>query len=184
MSSWGYKFEQHLTAADPGSRPDIRQPVNENEEFCCMFRSRVGGLSLVYGAEMDAYTGGSAVPPGDPLSPDRFVEMKTSREVETDKQARTFRRFKTLKWWAQSFLVGTPEVLCGWRDDDGVVWRLETFKVKDLPKAGEEWRPNICFNFLTALLQELQARLAGDGLDTVWEVAANPDTSDFTNPPR
>ena len=30
-------------------------PVNENEEFCCIFRSRLGGQSIVYGAEMDAY---------------------------------------------------------------------------------------------------------------------------------
>ena len=36
------------------------------------------------------------------------------------------------------------------------VWRLESFKVKDLPKAGEEWKPNICFNFLTALLAQLK----------------------------
>ena len=31
------------------------QPVNENEEFCCIFRSRLGGHSIVYGAEMDGF---------------------------------------------------------------------------------------------------------------------------------
>ena len=31
------------------------EPVNENEEFCCVFRSRLGGHSIVYGAEMDGF---------------------------------------------------------------------------------------------------------------------------------
>ena len=30
-------------------------PVNENEEFCCLFRTRLGSHSIVYGAEMDGY---------------------------------------------------------------------------------------------------------------------------------
>ena len=29
--------------------------MNENEEFCCIFRSRLGGQSVVYGAEMDGF---------------------------------------------------------------------------------------------------------------------------------
>ena len=28
---------------------------NENEEFCCVFRSRLGAQSIVYGAEMDGF---------------------------------------------------------------------------------------------------------------------------------
>ena len=61
MSSWGYKFEQYIL-------DDLRKeneerfnehrklpPVNENEEFCCLFRTRLGMHSVVYGAEMDGY---------------------------------------------------------------------------------------------------------------------------------
>ena len=29
--------------------------MNENEEFCCVFRSRLGAQSIVYGAEMDGF---------------------------------------------------------------------------------------------------------------------------------
>jgi len=173
MSSWGYKFEQYLSTPTPGTSPDTSEPVNESEEFCCVFRSRVGGLSMVYGAEMDAYTSVKELDRREHLSPDKFVEMKTSREVENDRQARTFRRFKLLKWWAQSFLVGTPEVLCGWRDDDGVVWRLESFTVRNIPKAGEGWQPNVCFNFLTSVLTKLR-EVVEEGLDKVWELSYNP----------
>ena len=36
-------------------------------------------------------------------------------------------RFKLIKWWAQSYLVAIPEIVCGFRDNDGVVHRLESF---------------------------------------------------------
>ena len=60
---------------------------------------QVGGLSLVYGAEMDAYESQEEVQSGDHrLKPEKFVEMKRSRIVENERQDRTFRRFKILKW--------------------------------------------------------------------------------------
>jgi len=42
-----------------------------------------------------------------------------------------------MKWWIQSFIVGIPTILCGYRDDNGMVTDLETFDVKDLRKNGE-----------------------------------------------
>lgn len=39
-----------------------------------------------------------------------------------------------MKWWAQSFLVGIPQIVVGYRDDDGIVSRLETIEVKQLRK--------------------------------------------------
>jgi len=173
MSSWGYKFEQYLTSSTPQAPPDTSAPVNENEEFCCLFRSKVGGMSLVYGAEMDAYDSWRKVDSEEKMKPENFVEMKTSRVVENERQDRTFRRFKILKWWAQSFLVGTQEVLCGWRDDNGMVWNLESFKVKELPKLGVDWKPNVCFNFLAALLARLMEAVE-EGLDSVAEVRYEP----------
>ncbi len=59
MCSWGYKFEERLMGDTPGeasSRPSSNtssKPVNEAEEFCCVFRTRLGKHSVVYGAEMD-----------------------------------------------------------------------------------------------------------------------------------
>ena len=99
----------------------------------------------MYGAEMDAYQATNMLGERDNLDPEKFLEMKTSRELETDRQERNFRRYKQLKWWAQSFLVGTKQVLCGWRDDQGVVDRLQLFKVRDLPKSAVEWKaiPNL-----------------------------------------
>ena len=40
-SLFRYKFEQYLTSTTPKASPDTSVPVNENEEFCCLFRSKV-----------------------------------------------------------------------------------------------------------------------------------------------
>jgi RAT1-interacting protein len=42
-----------------------------------------------------------------------------------------------MKWWAQSFIVGIPKIVVGYRDDDGVVSRLKTIEVKQLPKESQ-----------------------------------------------
>ena len=42
-------------------------------------------------------------------------------------------RYKLMKWWAQSFLVGVPKIVCGFRDDDGLVKSLQPFKTATIP---------------------------------------------------
>ena len=39
-------------------------------------------------------------------------------------QERTLKKFKQIKWWCQSFLVGVPKIVCGFRDGDGVVEKV------------------------------------------------------------
>ena len=39
------------------------------------------------------------------------------------------------KWWAQSWLVGIPVVVCGYRDNEGIVKSLEAFQVADMPRS-------------------------------------------------
>lgn len=91
MSSWGYKFEQLMTSPNPGECPNTEAPVDENEEFCCLFRTRICGTSIVYGAEMDAYKANRRLNEGEVLNPDKFVEMKTSRMIDNERQDRSFR---------------------------------------------------------------------------------------------
>lgn len=44
------------------------------------------------------------------------------------------RKFKTKKWWCQSFLAGVDTILCGFRDDNGIVEELKLISVSELPK--------------------------------------------------
>lgn len=52
-------------------------------------------------------------------------------------------RFKLLKWWAQSFLVGIPRVLCGFRDDDGKVGTIEELSVREMPHRAKVGTPAV-----------------------------------------
>ena len=93
-----------MTSAAPGVDPDTESPVNENEEFCCLFRTRIEDISLVYGAEMDAYKSETRkFDENDPtklLNPDKFVELKTSRIIENQRQDRNFRYKILLKYFS------------------------------------------------------------------------------------
>ena len=176
MSSWGYKFEQFMCADEDGLDTDVNrrpanpEPVVESEEFCCVYRTRLGPHSIVFGAEMDAIqprSDGEVI--GDKetidLNEDTFVELKTSRNIEHEGQERSFCRFKLLKWWCQSFLVGIPEVICGFRDDDGLVHTITQFDMKDIVRKGSEyWKPNVCMAFLSDLLGHI-SRVMSDKAD-------------------
>ena len=81
-----------------------------------------------------------------------FIELKTSRMIDNKRLASSFAQYKALKWWAQSFLVGIRKILCGFRDDDGIVSQLEDYPIQKLPEMGKNWMPNVCMNFLNALL--------------------------------
>lgn len=155
-SAWGYKFEQFLTAPEPGGTPTPEAPTNEKEEFCSVVRTRLGkSHSLVYGAEVDAVDAKLVEQkPHLKHSTQRYVEMKTSRRVDNQRQHENLIKFKAIKWWAQSHLIGIPRVICGFRNDDGIVESLESYNLPDLVKMGDRyWKPEDMLTFLDNFLQ-------------------------------
>lgn len=160
MSAWGLKFEQYVTSDTPHGIPHINNAVNTNEEFGSVVRSRLEHHSLVYGAEVDCI---------DPTSPDenKYVELKTSRVIQAQRQYENFCKFKLIKWWAQSFLIGISKVVCGFRDDNGVVLKLQDYPVLDMPAMAKSalqnpWKPAVCFNFLNEFLNFVKSVVTED----------------------
>lgn len=151
---WGFKFEQYMSTDQPGCPPDVDMPVKEGEEFCCLFRTKLNDRRLIYGAEMDAVT--SEVPLEDCLEDlmlAEFIELKTSRKLECVRQERNFKRFKLLNWWAQNFLVNVAHIICGFRDDRGIVDNIAFYKVEEIPKLAKDlWVPAVCMTFLDQFL--------------------------------
>lgn len=171
--SWGFKFEQYLLSDDPRSAPNTETPVNENEEFSLVFFNRLNKHEIVYAGEMDgvaAFDGQISAPPSDASKPadiityfqdKKFIELKTNRHMESPNQVNSFRRFKVRKWWCQSFIAGVDTIICGFRDDEGIVDELKTYDVRELPKmCANKWNPNVCFNFCDSFFTYVKRCLA------------------------
>ena len=64
---------------------------------------------------------------------------------------------KLLKFWIQSFLLGVPKIIVGFRSQNGILQRLEELETKNIPgnvkRHGKgSWDGNICINFTAAFL--------------------------------
>lgn len=64
---------------------------------------------------------------------------------------------KLLKFWAQSFLLGVPKIIVGFRSKEGILRRLEEVETKNLPgmmkqRGDNSWDGNICINFTASFL--------------------------------
>ncbi|XP_066929896.1 decapping and exoribonuclease protein-like [Clytia hemisphaerica] len=177
MCYWGFRFEGYLTKPmhEACDEEEEKQPkvTNTNEAYCSIVRTRLKNHSILIGAEVDCCVKDSKAAP--PLN---YVELKTSRIMQHFKQRMNFSRYKLLKFWAQSFLVGLPKIVVGLRDDDGIVRELKTYKTMEIPQVCKEfrncWDPTICMNFLDKLLSWLKQIVTIDNKDVVYMLRFEP----------
>ncbi|XP_006820314.1 decapping and exoribonuclease protein-like [Saccoglossus kowalevskii] len=174
MTYWGYKFEQYVVSADGHTPPSTEDTVNNIEGYCTVVRTRLNENSLVFSGEVDCCRGDNTKPSKN------YVELKTSREIYTDRQYRNFKRFKLIKWWAQSFLPGLPTIVAGFRDDDGVVTKLETYETMKIPDLVKDdpymWNPSVCVNFCDKFLCFVKQVVQKDDPRCVYLFEWNPSS--------
>ncbi len=94
--------------------------------------------------------------PSNKDDPINWVELKTSAECETDRDRLKYER-KLLKFWIQSFLLGVPKIIVGFRSKNGILQRLDELETKNIPnfvnKQGKgTWNGNLCINFTANFL--------------------------------
>ncbi|KAG8187164.1 hypothetical protein JTE90_020039 [Oedothorax gibbosus] len=176
MSSWGYKFEQYMVSDSPDSKPDLSVPVNEKEEYCIVTKGRLNSHTILFSAEVD---GKDPVclnqPDGNTDAIKSYIELKTSRIITTNRQNRNFCRFKLLKWWLQSFLVGIPKIICGFRDDNGIVRNLDVFPTAEIPKIAQNmWSPAACLNFCSNFMDFVKRAVVKDDPSVVYRFYCKP----------
>ncbi|XP_011299955.1 decapping and exoribonuclease protein [Fopius arisanus] len=176
MCSWGFKFEQYILTEVPGGSPDPLKPVNECEEFDCVFQTRLREHELLYGGEMDGVCSDERLRDPLPLEKLKFVELKTSRILENDRQWMNMQRHKFLKWWCQSFLVGIEDILCGFRDDSGIIRQLENYKVSDIARNSQKyWKAAAAMNFCDNFLRHVASTVRNDCDRTVYKFERIPN---------
>nr|XP_054763246.1 decapping and exoribonuclease protein-like [Lytechinus pictus] len=176
MSYWGYKFEQYVTSDNERIRPDMTKPVDSHEAFCSVIRTRLESHSLLYSGEVDC-----RIPHSKKKPPENYMELKTTRIWYKQNNERNFYRFKLLKVWAQSFLVGIPEVIFGFRDDEGIVSYLRSFQTMQMTNSSQGmWDGAVCFNFANQLLSYIKEIVTIDDPKVVYMLERAPGSSEVT----
>lgn len=181
----GYRFEQYCTEAfsaeEKGSglpqskvkgvEKSVSEEMDEFKEHATkelhfIFRNKVNNHSVIYSAEVDCFEKYTDLHE-NPLDSDRYggVELKTSKKITSGtKQEQMFRRYKTLRWWAQSVLVNMKKISVGYRNERGLVDEIQEYSLRDLATIGD-WSPKICFYQLDRILTFIKQSFA-----------SNPDT--------
>ncbi|MCJ1260259.1 decapping endonuclease targeting mRNA [Lobaria immixta] len=171
----GYKFETLSVLPDqwhPTPRDYIENReemvVNNYAQYCSVVKTCIGKAKLIIGGEVDAIWD---CKPDSKDAPINWVELKTSADIASDLDMVKFER-KLLKFWAQSFLLGVPKIIVGFRSKEGILRRLEEVETKNLPgmmkqRGDNSWDGNICINFTACFLDYLKATVTGEG---VWKI--------------
>ena len=77
--------------------------------------------------------------------------------IESDRDILKYER-KLMKFWIQSFLLGVPKIIVGFRSKFGILQRLEELETKNIPglvkRSGKgTWDGNLCINFTASFLE-------------------------------
>jgi RAT1-interacting protein len=85
------------------------------------------------------------------------VELKTSVEIRDDRSMQNFER-KLMKFWIQSFLLGVPKIIVGFRSQQGILTKIEEIKTESIPVTAAQrgvktWNANMCINFASGFLE-------------------------------
>jgi len=117
---------------------------------------------------------------------DTFVELKTSLVIRNARDEANFEKYvvpspshihlqsyashrKLLKFYFQSFLLGVPEIIVGFRTREGVLSTLQYFKTVEIPRlvrakrTGSEmgWDPGVCLGWGDRFLGFLKGVVCG-----------------------
>lgn len=172
---WGYKFETLSLLNAPWSetsREEIEgredDVVDNYAQYCSICKTGIGGASMIIGGEVDGVLGHK---PDNPNEAARWVELKTARRPQNDKNIRIHEK-KLLKFWAQSFLLGVPKIFIGYRSPDGILENIEELDTQRIPsniqRMGRfKWNGSLCINFTGVFLDFLKQTIVGDG---VWRI--------------
>ena len=79
---------------NPNQQPNLSRPVNANEEFGLVYRSKLNNHYILYGAEVDGVDCPEPVPSDvGSFNCVKFVELKTSRHIQTAHQDNNFKKY-------------------------------------------------------------------------------------------
>ncbi|KAM0791721.1 hypothetical protein ACM66B_003990 [Microbotryomycetes sp. NB124-2] len=136
----GIAFEGHMVTPDQSLRssaPSEALPNNTNVQWCSIVKTNLDGHRMILGGEVDCLRSRTNARSRDGqmmISTENFVELKTNMVIRNERDEINFEKNKLMKHFAQSFLLGVPTVIVGFRDRSGFLTTVQEFKTLDLPR--------------------------------------------------
>ena len=148
--------------------------VRNHAQYCSVVRTGFGKSRLILAGEVDArtcilihlpecqpfnaYCAGVVwdAKPCQPDDPINWVELKTAATPLSDRDVLKYER-KLLKFWIQSFLLGVPKIIVGFRSKEGILQSLEELETSQIPRLVKQrgkgtWDGNLCISFTANFL--------------------------------
>jgi RAT1-interacting protein len=87
---------------------------------------------------------------------------------------------KLIKFYFQSFLLGVPEILVGFRSTRGILQQTQIFPTLELPRLvrgkPNAWDPNVCLDWGNQLLENIKVWMADLSPSDVGRIVFTPGT--------
>eukprot|EP01130_Rhizamoeba_saxonica_P004946 TRINITY_DN1996_c0_g1_i5.p1 TRINITY_DN1996_c0_g1~~TRINITY_DN1996_c0_g1_i5.p1 ORF type:complete len:267 (-),score=44.87 TRINITY_DN1996_c0_g1_i5:153-953(-) len=144
---WGEKFEHYCTHDG-----DFNDAFNPNDEFCSVVRVNIDKYRLIMAAEIDCYEVVYEKRKKTRAKKEQYVELKTHKIIRNDRDDFSFKKYKLLTCWVQSYLAGVPKIIIGHRNNDGLVKILENHYTLNIPKYANGWDYRVCLQFCKKIL--------------------------------
>ncbi|KAG6919208.1 hypothetical protein DXG01_008506 [Tephrocybe rancida] len=179
---YGYAFESYCTSETP-TRKASSNPndpvgwggdVNTNVQWCSVVQTKLGNTKLLMGGEVDCVREQYVA-----HRTDTFVELKTSLAIRGPQDEAKFEK-KLLKFYIQSFLLGVPEIIVGFRTQSGVVRATQSFQTIELPRMVRgkpgAWDPLLCLAWGDKVISFLKNVVGSEASQaaSVWRVQFTP----------
>ncbi|EKM48758.1 uncharacterized protein PHACADRAFT_69227, partial [Phanerochaete carnosa HHB-10118-sp] len=184
QSYFGYSFESYCTSFRPEQR-EVRieaeshpygwgGDVDTNVQWCAVVKTKLGSQRLVIGGEVDCVRGRFQG------NTDSLIELKTSLTIRGAQDEAKFEK-KLLKFYFQSFLLGVPEIVVGFRTPQGQLSTIQSFKTVQIPRLvrgkPHAWDPSICLGWGHRFIEFLRSILASQPSSLgVWRAKFLPGT--------
>jgi len=165
---YGYAFESWCTASRPDAPSGWGGDVDTSIQWCRVVKTKLGDMRIVIGGEVDCVKNDG-----------QMVELKTSMNIRGYRDEERFEK-KLLKFYFQSFLLGVPEIIVGFRTPNGQIATLQSFKTLEMPRMvrgkPNAWDAQICLDwgerFLTWVKKIVTSGTAAS--ESVWRVKFTP----------
>ncbi|KAF9019874.1 hypothetical protein BDZ89DRAFT_1072699, partial [Hymenopellis radicata] len=176
---YGQAFYSYATTHTPptgertgveGGPPGWGGAVRNHVSWCHVVEKELGGVRLLMGGEIHCTRGlGNGT--------ESFVQLKTSLPVRKGRRGDKEKYNKKLiKSYFQSLLLGTPEIVIGFRSPSGEVTSVESLKTADIPQAVER-NLGVHVKWWAQLYADLRQRMNGGKPETVWRVRLDTKNS-------